>query len=282
MTSKIIIVDDKQSVLDFLELVFQRHGFEVIKTANGAKAVDLAAEILPDIMLVDVMMPEVDGLEVCRRLRANPTTQDLTILLYSSAVGDEIRTRVREAGGDAFLGKTMNHAELLTQVRNWMLARADPGGVGEPALLKVARDIGVMLEVELVWLLRVGETGLSHLAISDHGGEQQARRFLEVAGKGPFSLDPEYLFGYILQNDELRLSVPVSRIKTTKGGKRLGQAMAQFSIQKISFAPLRDRGASLGLMIFSGLATLEASPHDREMVSAAARYACAAIAAWGG
>lgn len=281
MTSRIVIVDDKQSVLDFLELVFRRHGFEVFKANSGARAVELATEIQPDIMLVDVMMPEVDGLEVCRRLRGDPETAGLTILLYSSAVGDEIRDRVRLAGGDAFLGKTMNHSELVTQVRNWMMARAKPGGAGEPPLVKVAHDIASMLDVELAWLLVAGSAELRHLAIASDAGEQQAKRFLEAAGRGPFRLLPDQLLGYIMAHDAVRLNVPLDRIRSTAGGEALGEAMALLNARQVSFAPLHVGEGARGLLIFSGFPTLEISPRERRMVSAAVRYGSAAIAVWG-
>jgi DNA-binding response OmpR family regulator len=280
MSSSILIVDDKQSVLDFLELVFQRHGFQVMKASSGVEAVELAQASLPDIMLVDVMMPEVDGLEVCRRLRANPATAGLTILLYSSAMGGEIEAQVKQAGGDAFLGKTMNHSELVTQVRNWMLARAGPGGAGAPAIVKVAHDIISMLEVDLVWLLAVDDSALEHVAIACEQGEQQARRFLEVVGRGPFPIRADELFGFLLAHDHARLNVPIDRIRTTAGGKALGEAMTLIGPQQVSFAPLQIGDNGRGLLIFSGFSTLERSPRERSMVGAAMRYASAAMALW--
>jgi hypothetical protein len=95
-----------------------------------------------------------------------------------------------------------------------------------------------MLDVEMVWLLSAGEGGVKHLAISDSRGKQQARRFLEAAGRGPFSLDSRGLFGHILGSDELRLSVPVARVRRTAGAGRLGEALSQFNFQRVSFAPL--------------------------------------------
>lgn len=282
MSSRIVIVDDNQSVLDFLELVFRRHGFEVTKASSGVDAVELAKASLPDIMLVDVMMPEVDGLEVCRRLRADPATAELTILLYSSAMGDEIEAQVKRAGGDAFLGKTMNHSELVTQVRNWMLARAGPGGAGDPAMVKVAHDIVSMLDVDLVWLLEVRGSTLEHVAIACEQGEQQARRFLEVVGKGPFPIRPGELFGFLIKHDDPRLNAPIDRIRAAAGGRALGEAMTLMGARQISFAPLQIGENSRGLLIFSGFSTLERSPRERRMVGAAMRYASAAIALWGG
>ncbi len=120
MSDKILIVDDTTELLFFLDYIFQRNGFEVVTAANGKEAIRLAKETNPDVLLVDVMMPGIDGLEVCRQLRQNADMHELPILLYSAAVGEEIRQRALEAGANEFLGKTMNHEELVTKVRNWL------------------------------------------------------------------------------------------------------------------------------------------------------------------
>ncbi len=120
MTSKILIVDDTTELLFFLDYIFQRNDFEVVTAANGKDAIRLAKETHPDVMLVDVMMPGIDGLEVCRQLRQNPDMGDVPILLYSAAVGEEIRQKAIDAGANEFLGKTMNHEELVTKVRDWL------------------------------------------------------------------------------------------------------------------------------------------------------------------
>ncbi len=120
MTSKILIVDDTTELLFFLDYIFQRNGFEVVTAANGKDAIRLAKETHPDVLLVDVMMPGIDGLEVCRHLRQDPDMRDVPILLYSAAVGEEIRQKATDAGANEFLGKTMNHEELVTKVRDWL------------------------------------------------------------------------------------------------------------------------------------------------------------------
>ena len=129
MNPKILICDDTPTVLDFLELVFEKQGFEVIRAGSGEYAIQAAADHHPDLLLVDAMMPGIDGFEVCRRLRANPETAGETILMYSAVVGEEVRARALSSGADEFLGKTLSHAELVAQVRDWLAASSAPGGV---------------------------------------------------------------------------------------------------------------------------------------------------------
>ncbi len=120
MNNKILIVDDTAELLFFLDYIFQRNGFEVVTTANGGEAIRLAKETNPDVLLVDVMMPGIDGLEVCKQLRQDAEMHEVPILLYSAAVGEEIRQKALAAGANEFLGKTLNHEELVTKVRNWL------------------------------------------------------------------------------------------------------------------------------------------------------------------
>jgi len=124
MSDKILIVDDTTELLFFLDYIFQRNGFEVVTAANGKDAIRIAKETNPDVLLVDVMMPGIDGLEVCRQLRQDADMHDVPILLYSAAVGEEIRQKSLEAGANEFLGKTINHEELVTKVRNWLASES--------------------------------------------------------------------------------------------------------------------------------------------------------------
>jgi DNA-binding response OmpR family regulator len=124
MSDKILIVDDTTELLFFLDYIFQRNGFEVVTAANGKDAIRIAKETNPDVLLVDVMMPGIDGLEVCRQLRQDADMHDVPILLYSAAVGEEIRQKALEAGANEFLGKTINHEELVTKVRNWLASES--------------------------------------------------------------------------------------------------------------------------------------------------------------
>ena len=70
--TKILIVDDETDILDFLSYNLKKEGFEVFTASNGKKALEVAAETRPRLIILDIMMPEMDGIETCRRLRAIP------------------------------------------------------------------------------------------------------------------------------------------------------------------------------------------------------------------
>ncbi|MDQ2981592.1 MAG: response regulator [Actinomycetota bacterium] len=116
-TAKILVVDDVPENVRLLEAVLVPRGYEVVTAHDGHAALDLVEAEEPDLILLDVMMPGLDGYAVCTRLRANDDTAMLPVIMVTSSVGQE-KTRAIEAGADDFIPKPFNHDELLTRVRS--------------------------------------------------------------------------------------------------------------------------------------------------------------------
>jgi adenylate cyclase len=116
-TPKILVVDDVPENVRLLEAVLVPRGYEVVTAYDGDAALDLVEAEEPDLILLDVMMPGLDGYAVCTRLRANDDTAMLPVIMVTSSVGQE-KTRAIEAGADDFIPKPFNHDELLTRVRS--------------------------------------------------------------------------------------------------------------------------------------------------------------------
>jgi DNA-binding response OmpR family regulator len=116
-TPKILVVDDVPENVRLLEAVLTPRGYEVVTAHDGYAALDLVEAEKPDLILLDVMMPGLDGYGVCTRLRANDDTAMLPVIMVTSSVGQE-KTRAIEAGADDFIPKPFNHDELLTRVRS--------------------------------------------------------------------------------------------------------------------------------------------------------------------
>jgi adenylate cyclase len=114
---RILVVDDVQPNIRLLEAVLSTQGYEVIPASSGAAALDLVAERPPDLILLDVQMPGMNGYEVCRRLRADPATSFLPVVMVTSSEGED-RVAAIEAGADDFVQKPFNQAELLARVRS--------------------------------------------------------------------------------------------------------------------------------------------------------------------
>ncbi|MCB0061489.1 MAG: response regulator [Caldilineaceae bacterium] len=115
--SVILIVDDTETGREILEALLSLPPYQLVFAANGFEALKKAAEITPDLILLDVMMPGMDGFEVCRRLRADPHLAEIPIILVTALDDRNSRIQGIEAGADDFVTKPFDHAELRARVR---------------------------------------------------------------------------------------------------------------------------------------------------------------------
>jgi DNA-binding response OmpR family regulator len=115
--AKILVVDDIPENVRLLEAVLVPRGYDVVTARDGLEALELVESEKPDLILLDVMMPGLDGYAVCTHLRANDDTAVLPVIMVTSSIGQE-KTKAIEAGADDFIPKPFNHDELLTRVRS--------------------------------------------------------------------------------------------------------------------------------------------------------------------
>ena len=120
MTKKILIVDDEQNIVISLEFLIEQAGYELQVARNGEEALALVASFAPDLMLLDVMMPKINGFEVCRRVREMPGGQHLKIIMLT-AKGREVEiTKGLAMGADAYITKPFSTKELMAQVQQML------------------------------------------------------------------------------------------------------------------------------------------------------------------
>jgi adenylate cyclase len=115
--ARILVVDDVPENVRLLEAVLTPRGYEVVTATDGWTALELAESARPDLVLLDVMMPQPDGYEVCRRLRAREETAVLPVIMLTASLGPE-KTNAIKAGADDFIAKPFNHDELFARVRS--------------------------------------------------------------------------------------------------------------------------------------------------------------------
>ncbi len=115
--ARILIVDDQVSARDTMEALLFREGYELVFAHNGNEALEKARGNLPDLVLLDVMMPDMDGFEICRLLRADPALGELPIILVTSLDDSESRLMGIESGADDFIAKPFDSTELRARIR---------------------------------------------------------------------------------------------------------------------------------------------------------------------
>lgn len=118
MTARVLVVDDNLPNVRLLEAKLAAEYFEVVTAMNGVDALEAVERSSPDIILLDVMMPGIDGIEVCKRIKANPLTLHIPVVMVTALDQPEDRVRGLEAGADDFLTKPVNDIALFSRVRS--------------------------------------------------------------------------------------------------------------------------------------------------------------------
>jgi len=158
MAEKLLIVDDDLDTLRLIGLMLERQGYEIIAASNGQQALNLVKTEMPDLIILDVMMPDLDGYEVARRLRADEATEAIPIIMFTAKSQMDDRVTGIEAGADAYLTKPTQPRELFAHIKS-MLARKQKV-VLKPTvpLVKHGKIVGV--------ISTKGGMGVSSLAIN--------------------------------------------------------------------------------------------------------------------
>jgi CheY-like chemotaxis protein/MinD-like ATPase involved in chromosome partitioning or flagellar assembly len=209
MSEKILVVDDDIDTLRLVGLMLQRQGYQVVAASNGNQALIMAQSENPDLVLLDVMMPDMDGYEVARRLRANPSTNSTPIIMFTAKSQVDDKIMGFESGVDDYLTKPTQPRELFAHVKA-VLARSNKQSPPPPETSP--RERGHVIGV----LAARGGIGVSTLAIN-LGISLRALTSKEVVvadfrpGEGTISLDLGYLnpegFPRILQKKASEISI---------------------------------------------------------------------------
>ena len=132
--ARVLVVDDEDSITQLVSTVLRYEGFEVVTAPDGRAAVKAAQTFRPDIVVLDVMLPDLDGFEVYRRLGNG--SSHVPVLFLTARDGTEDRVRGLTLGADDYVGKPFSLEELVARVR--AVLRRTRGGDGEPAVLRIA------------------------------------------------------------------------------------------------------------------------------------------------
>jgi two-component system alkaline phosphatase synthesis response regulator PhoP len=174
---KILLVDDEQDILDFLSYNLQKEGYQVFTALDGEEGIKQAHQVQPDIIVLDIMMPKMDGVEACRYLRSKPEFDKTAIAFLTAREEDYSHIAALETGGDDYITKPIKIRVLLSRIKA-LIRRSDRGENPSSAdtLKKIQMgDITLDLERVCVWKgtelieLPKKEFELLHLLISKPG-----------------------------------------------------------------------------------------------------------------
>lgn len=117
MAEKILVVDDDLDTLRLVGMMLEGQGYIILAASNGQQALNLARSEKPDLIVLDLMMPDIDGVQVARQLRADPQTQDILIVMFTAKTQMEEKLEGYEAGADDYLTKPIQPKELIAHVK---------------------------------------------------------------------------------------------------------------------------------------------------------------------
>ncbi len=130
-TPRILLVDDEEDILEFVSYNLQREGFRVYSARNGLEAIEMAGKVKPDLVILDVMMPEMDGIAACEEIRKLPSCKNVVIAFLTARGEDYSQIAGFEAGADDYITKPVRPKVLISRVKA-LLKRS--GGIASDSL----------------------------------------------------------------------------------------------------------------------------------------------------
>ena len=118
MTKRILVIEDDPNTLRFVEYTLEHGGYQVVSSTNGLEGLKKAQDEHPDLIILDVMLPGLDGYEVCHRLRLKPETAHVPILMFSAKARQEDIDTGLKIGADGYLAKPVAPSEIITKIES--------------------------------------------------------------------------------------------------------------------------------------------------------------------
>lgn len=269
MARKILIVDDTPDAIAFLPQWLQLAGYEPLVAATEQQVYAAAAEVRPDLILLDMTIAGVDGLDLCRRLTRDPATADIPVILLSPRSAAEAEAEASQGGAASSLTKPLDHRELQDQIKR-VIWGGEPDNDDPRQLLEgMAFTALAVVPCQLAWLLTVDldHCWLVSEAIAMERGVEAAQQFLLMAqgvqDELHFKLqaDANPLADIVLARKVL-INVPVMRFHDLPGGAALRDVFAHFRLKYVTLLPLVTAGQSVGAMVLA--TTHEPLPETRQ------------------
>lgn len=123
MKSKILVIDDDRVTLTMLEMILSRHGYQVLSAKDGAEGFELAAKEKPGVVISDMLIPKIHGLDLCTKIKQDPQLKDIKIILMTAVYkGAAFQFEAKDSGADHFIQKPIDTNELLDKLDKLLTA----------------------------------------------------------------------------------------------------------------------------------------------------------------
>ncbi|MDD5484009.1 MAG: response regulator [Kiritimatiellae bacterium] len=124
---KILLIEDEPCQIMMVKFRLEANDFDFISAPDGERGLQKAFNEKPDLILLDIVMPKMNGYEVCRRLRRNPATRDIPVILFTASAGNDIIQKCPACGADDYIIKPFESADLVAKIKAWLKEREKRG-----------------------------------------------------------------------------------------------------------------------------------------------------------
>ena len=186
MPETILVVDDEPDIAQFVAMNLRSVGYDVLLASDGEEALNRTEEVHPDLVVLDVMMPKVDGFEVAQRIRRNPRTANTSIVMLTAAALSSDKVLGFRYGADDYIVKPFDPIELLTRVRNALRRARDLRSLspltGLPGSFRIEEDIQRRIDEDTPFAMLYCDLD-NFKAYNDHNGFVEGNRVIQATAR---------------------------------------------------------------------------------------------------
>ncbi|MEZ4667320.1 MAG: GAF domain-containing protein [Anaerolineae bacterium] len=264
--AKILIVDDIPDTVQLLKDWLESHDFDALGVTSSFEALEVAEQEHPDLILLDIMMPKMDGMETCRRLKANPKTAGIPVVIVTAKNPSDARAEGMMAGAVDYITKPVNLNDLVKRIETVLTTTSQEPADVQRLLEEVAHSALTIIPSDLVWLLGVDndEQVLKSRILATTGGARVETEFLLTAANGQsspkFSLsDANNPLCTTLLTRKMLVNLTTESLKERSSTEAVFRATELLRLSYLTVIPLTAAGKTPGVMVLGDL-----QPHNME------------------
>ncbi|MBZ0292402.1 MAG: GAF domain-containing protein [Anaerolineae bacterium] len=283
--ARILVVDDIPDTLELIINWLELHSYETIQATSGPEALKLAAEEKPDLILLDVMMPKMDGIETCRQLKANTRTAAIPVILVTAKDPSDTRADGMLAGAVDYIAKPVNLPDLVNKVESALATDENAPPNTQRLLDEVAHTTLAIMGSAMVWLLALDQSRdvLVSQSLVTSSGSAQESNFLARLQKSPTGAefpvdDPSNPLCNALRTRQTMLNLPIQQLQDPPSTGPLFESFKQLRLSYITIVPLSAVGKPVGVMLLGNYQPQDMeSPRAQQILTACSSQAAIAV-----